>query len=201
MGIGWMEFEPTAARPLLTRPSSSSGGQRAPDAGVSAGEVRAEQSRLRRLMVLTWSVVGVVLVVAATVIYLVWRERQLAALSAGELIPLVYERLRKRGAWLGVDVRSSDTPDEFVSAFNQAIGQRAAHRVRWRAHAEITQKAAARIGELYRQASYSPRQPGAGEARLAWDAWHALQLRIWLFVKFQVSNFKSQNGDHLRFDI
>jgi hypothetical protein len=92
-----------------------------------------------------------------------------------------------------VDVRSSDTPDEFVTAFNRAIGQRAARRVRWRAHAETAQHAAARIGELYRQASYSPRQPGAGEARQAWNAWRALQLRMWLFVKFPVSNLKSQN--------
>jgi hypothetical protein len=183
MGMGWVEFEPTAAQPLLVRPSSSSGSRPAPNVGMSAGEVRAEQSRLRRMLVLMWGAVGGALLMAAAVIYLVRRERQLAALPAGELIPLVYERLRKSGAQLGMDVRSSDTPDEFVTAFNQAIGQRAARRVRWRVHAEITQKAAARIGELYRQASYSPRQPGAGEARQVWDAWRALQLRIWLFVR------------------
>jgi len=183
-GIGWVEFEPTAARPTLTRESYSE--PLARDVGLSAGQARAEQARRQRVTTLMWSAVSMVLLVAGGLALLARRERQLAALPADDLIPLLYRRLRRQGAWLGAQARPGDTPDEFVAAFSRVIERRAA---RWEAHAHIAQQAAARLGELYVQASYSPRRPGATEAHRALEAWRALRLRMWLF-KFQISNQK-----------
>jgi hypothetical protein len=118
----------------------------------------------------------------ASAAFVLRRERRFAALPSDVLIPLLYQRLRRRGAWLGVTVRPSDTPDEFVSAFNRAIEQRAAtvRKLRLQPRIETSQWAAARIGDVYRQASYSPIQPGAPEAHAALKAWHTVRWRAWL---------------------
>ena len=131
---------------------------------------------------MTWSTTGIALLVVVLAAFLIRRERRFAALPSDVLIPLLYQRLRRRGAWLGVTVSPSDTPDEFVSAFNRAIEQRAAtvHKLRLRPRIEISQQAAARIGDVYRQASYSPIQPGASEAHEALKAWRAVRWRAWL---------------------
>jgi hypothetical protein len=122
-------------------------------------------------------VFALVIVASAVVVHWLYRERQLVALPADEAIPLLYQRLRRRGKWLGVTARSSDTPDEFITSFKRAIERSVS--TRWRTSAAIAQASAAHIGELYRRASYSPIPPGAHEARQAWAAWHALSWRTW----------------------
>lgn len=177
-GIGWVEFEPTAIQPPLTRASES---QPASGPGVSAGEVRAAQSRRTRLTAMAWGVSAVTLLAAGALVWLVRRERRLGALPAEQVIPLLYQRLRRLGGWLGVTVRPGDTPDEFLAALGQLIERRAARGPRWQAQAQATRQSAARLGELYVQASYSPRKPGAPEAHRALEAWRDLRLRIWLW--------------------
>jgi len=97
------------------------------------------------------------------------------ALPAEEAIPLLYQRLRRRGQWLGVALEPSDTPDEFIASFNRAVLQSAG--TRWQPAGVIAQRSAKRIGELYRRASYSSRPPDKNEARQAWSAWRALSPR------------------------
>ncbi len=191
VGIGWVEFEPTAGRSASVRESFVQG-RTAPYAGLSAGQVRAAQIQHERLIGLAWSTIGVALLVTAVIVYWVRRERQLAALPASELIPLLYASLRKRGAWLGVDMHPGDTPDEFVTAFNRTIERRTA-QMRWQKHARIVQQAVTRIGDIYCQASYSPRKPDLQEAHRALEAWRGLRLRTWLF-RFQMPHIKPQNG-------
>ena len=175
-GIGWVEFEPTAAQPTFMR------GHRLPPAQASAEQVRAAEIRREQTTRVTWSATGIALLAAALAAFLIRRERRFAALPSDVLIPLLYQRLRRRGAWLGVTVSPSDTPDEFVSAFNRAIEQRAAtvRKLRLRPRIEISQQSAARIGSVYRQASYSPIQPGASEAHEALKAWRVVRWRAWL---------------------
>lgn len=186
-GIGWVEFEPTAGRPILERESET---RPAAEAQVSAMQVRAAQSQRRRWTVLGWGAAGAALLSAAIAIILIRRERQLAALPVDDLVPLIYERFRKRGAKLGVDVHPGDTPDEFVRAFDQWVGRRATHHPRWQAQAQLVRRAAMHLGELYVQASYSPCKPGVQEARQALEAWRTLRFRTWLF-KFQISKARS----------
>jgi len=175
-GIGWVEFEPTASQPVLAR------ARHAPPITLSSEQVRAaeierqQRATLTRNMVLVSSVLA--LLACALVVRWLRRERQLVTLPADEAIPLLYQRLRRRGKWLGVAIRPSDTPDEFIASFNRAVEQRSP--IRWRAAAAIAQDCAARIGELYRRASYSPARPGAHEAHQAWSAWRALNWRVWL---------------------
>jgi transglutaminase-like putative cysteine protease len=182
-GVGWVEFEPTAIQPTLTRTSES---QPAPESGVSAGDVRAAQSQRQRLTAAAWGAATATLLAAGALVWLARRERQLGALPAEQVIPLLYQRLRRLGGWLGVTVRPGDTPDEFLTALGRLIEQRAARGPRWQAQAQATRRSAAHLGELYVQASYSPRKPGAQEARRALEAWRGLRLRIWLW-KFQIS--------------
>jgi transglutaminase-like putative cysteine protease len=175
-GIGWVEFEPTAAQPTFVR------GHRIPVVQVSAEQVRAAETRHVQTTRVIWSTTGIVLLAMALAAFLIRRERKFVALPSDVLIPLLYQRLRRRGVWLGVTVRPSDTPDEFVSAFNRAIEQRAAtvRKLRLRPRIKTSQQAAARIGDVYRQASYSPIQPGASEAHEALNAWRAVRWRAWL---------------------
>ncbi len=175
-GIGWVEFEPTAAQPTYMR------GHRVPPVQVSAEQVRAAEIRHEQVTRVTWSMTGIALLAVVLAAFLIRRERQFATLPSDVLVPLLYQRLRRRGAWLGVTVSPSDTPDEFVSAFNRAIEQRAAtvHKLRLRPRIEISQQSAARIGDVYRQASYSPIQPGEPEAHEALKAWRTVRWRAWL---------------------
>jgi hypothetical protein len=174
-GIGWIEFEPTASQPILTRE------RREPPISLSGEQVRAAEIDRQQRAVQTRNTAlalgGLALLIGALTVYWIRRERQLLALPADQAIALLYQRLRRRGQWLGVRVRSSDTPDEFVAAFNRAIEVCAT--ARWESSGAITQTCAARIGELYRSASYSATAPGANEARQAWSAWRALNLRAW----------------------
>jgi len=176
-GVGWVEFEPTASQPVLTRE------QRAPPISLSGELVRATEVERERRAVLTRDIVlavsGLALLTGALAAFWIRRERRLLALPADQAIPLLYQRLRRRGKWLGVTIHSSDTPDEFVTAFNRAV--EACVATRWQTSAAIAQTCAARIGELYRRASYSTTAPGANEARQAWSAWRALSLRsFWI---------------------
>lgn len=187
-GVGWVEFEPTAARPTLTRPFAAQDESGVIEVELSAGQVRAALVQRQRRITLVWSGATVALLIALVAAFVIRRERQLAALPADALIPMLYQQARRRGAWLGVDVHPGDTPDEFVAAFNRTTRHKAK---RWQAHVEIAQHAIARIAELYCQISYSPRKPGAQEARQALQAWRALRWRAWL-LKLSISKVKSQ---------
>jgi transglutaminase-like putative cysteine protease len=202
-GIGWVEFEPTASQPVLYRP------RRAPPLIFSSEQVRAAEVKRAQRATLTRNVAlaaGLLLLLAGVLlVYWARRERQLAALPADEAIPLLYQRLRRRGRWLGVSIRPSDTPDEFVASFNQAIVQSAP--ARWAKAAGISQVSAARIGELYRRASYSSRPPGAQEARQAWSGWRALSPRsLWIGLIGKLKSLIRQspristNKKHIRED-
>jgi transglutaminase-like putative cysteine protease/uncharacterized membrane protein YidH (DUF202 family) len=175
-GIGWVEFEPTAAQPTFAR------GHRIPAVQVSAEQVRAAETRHAQMTKVTWGTGGIALLLVVVATFLIRRERQFVALPSDVLIPLLYQHLRKRGAWLGVTLRPSDTPDEFVSAFNRTMEQRAAtmRKLRLQPRIETSQQAAAHIGKVYRQASYSQNQPGTSEAQEALKAWRIVRWRAWL---------------------
>jgi len=176
LGIGWVEFEPTAAQPTFVR------GHRAPVVQVSAEQVRAAETRHVQRTRIMWSTTGIALLLVVVTTFLIWREHKFVALPSDVLIPLIYQRLRRRGAWLGVTVRPSDTPDEFVSAFNRTMEQQAAtmHKLHLRPRIEISQKAATHIGDVYRQASYSQKQPSTSEAHEALNAWRTVRWQAWL---------------------
>ncbi len=175
-GIGWVEFEPTASQPTLAREQGAP-----PPMGFSSERVRAaEVERLqratqRRNLALLSGIL--VLVLGVLAVSKIRRERRLVELPAATTIPLLYQRLRQRSQWLGVTLSPSDTPDEFVAAFNRAVQRCVA--ARWQTSAAIVQDSAMSIGELYRRASYSPTVPGTNEARQAWSAWRALSARAW----------------------
>lgn len=175
-GIGWVEFEPTASQPTLARERGAP-----PPISFSSEQVRAAEVERRRRATLTRNItlLSSTLVLVLGVLAVIWirRERRLIELPAATVIPLLYQRLRQRGQWLGVAIRPSDTPDEFVAAFNRAVQSCVA--ARWQTSAAIAQDSAARIGELYRRISYGPTLPGANEAHQAWSAWRALSLRAW----------------------
>ena len=189
-GIGWVEFEPTASQPVLYRP------RRAPPLGFSSEQVRAAEVERIQRATLTRNVVLVssllVLLTGALLVYWARRERQLAALPVDEAIPLLYQRLRRRGPWLGVAIRPSDTPDEFIASFNRSLQQSAP--TRWQAAASLAQNSAAHIGELYRRISYSPNPPGANEARQAWSDWRALSSRsLWIGLLGKIKSLIRQS--------
>lgn len=163
-GIGWVEFEPTAARPALRRAPAPA----AP--GLSASQVHRAQLWRKRLTSLAMGATALAIAALALLVYVLWRERQLAALPSTELVPLLYARLRRAGVWLGLEIRASDTPDEFVLA----LQRRLAELDRQPVHARAAHQAAACIGQLYRLISYGGHSLTAQDAAAALSAWHAL---------------------------
>lgn len=174
-GVGWVEFEPTAYRPVPNRTRAIWTGM------ASAGQVRAGEAQRERLTMLAWALAAVILGIGLAWIWIARRERQTLALPAGKLIPLVYERLRQRGAWLDVAIQASDTPDEFAGALCRALENYAAQarNLGWKPQTEPARQAIRQIGELYRLASYSRQPLGPPEARQAWAAWLQLRVLTW----------------------
>lgn len=161
-GIGWVEFEPTAARPTWQRMQTTP--------GLSAEQVHRSQLWRKRLISAATGATVLTIAAAALFIYILWRERRLAVLPPAELVSVLYARLRRTGAWLGLETRASDTPDEFVSALNRRLAELG----RRPAHVQVARQAAACIGQLYRLASYGSRSLTAQDAAAALDAWRTL---------------------------
>ena len=172
-GYGWIEFEPTSARPAFGR-STDLPAATSPDleplVRPGFGLPRfwwiglPGMALLAGLGLAGWSVIDG------------WRLRRLSLkMAAAEL----YGRLYRSGRRLSVPVRPGDTPYEFVASLTGWVTRRLEDR-RWAGPlAPITQEARWLV-ELYVRSCYARGAPDAADLKLAVRMWRRLQRRLWL---------------------
>ncbi len=170
-GYGWVEFEPTGARPAIERPEETSG-DAAPELPVDpfprAG-VLVQAARFWRL--------GLVLLAVAAVAWWITAEWRLRRRSPAEVSSLLYHRLCRYGSRLRVVSKAGDTPYEFGAALAARVSQLATGR---RGEATVA-PAILEVGwltRLYVGMRYGPHPPDTAAKEQALHTWRRLRWRL-----------------------
>jgi len=176
-GYGWVEFEPTGGRPPIARPSGAVPFTRhAPEE-----ELRPPVESRGKPDWYWWlgafgALALLLLAGAAWLAIEGWRLRRLRPAAA---MAALYGRLWRSGLRLAVPMRAGDTPHEFAVAFAGRVADLAVGG-RWGRVLSPVAQESRRLAELYVQASYTSRPPGAGEQARAVKTWQRLRWRLWL---------------------
>jgi transglutaminase-like putative cysteine protease len=171
-GIGWVEFEPTAGQPALTR----TGGEQA------APEVPPLPPRTPGRLGVPWAlfVLGGALLLVAVVLW-IWRPRRLMAGTPDDLVRDRHTRLVHWGTRLGHPHRSGQTPFEYGTALSAGLRRDGQHS-RWphvRQASDELPPEVERLTETYVRAQYSPEPISHREGRQIRDLWTRLRRRLW----------------------
>jgi transglutaminase-like putative cysteine protease len=172
-GIGWVEFEPTAGLPALTR----AGGEQAVPT-VPPLPPRAP-GRLR----VPWAlaVLGGALLLLVGVVFWIWRPRRLMAGTPDDLVRDRHTRLVHWGARLGHPPRDGETPFEYGTALSAGLRRDGQHS-RWphvRQASDELPPDVERLTETYVRAQYSPEPISHREGWQIRDLWTRLRRRLW----------------------
>ena len=191
-GYEWVEFEPTAGLPAIERPAEHlafewSEPERALEpagAGWSGGGG------------LWWWLLGALVLMA--LVGAVWSAAdtwRLRRMEPAATVMALYGRLRRHGRRVDAQMRTGDTPYEFAAAL-AGWAARAAQGFRWGKALAPAGREARRLVELYVQASYSPRSPGAAEQLQAIKTWRRLRRRLWAgrIWDFWILRFKTHHS-------
>jgi transglutaminase-like putative cysteine protease len=172
-GYGWIEFEPTSARPTFGRSTDLPAAvppNFEPLVGPGIGLPGfwwvglPGMAFLVGLGLACWSVIDG------------WRLRRLSLkMAAAEL----YWRLYHSGRRLSVPMRPGDTPYEFVASLAEWVTRRL-EGMRWAAPLSPITREARWLVELYVRSCYARGTPDATDLKLAMQIWRRLQRRLWL---------------------
>ena len=184
---GWVEFEPTAAEPLIVRPkppkviepSEDRDGFRGPDREMpfpddeellpeDAGEFAFGQAT-RRQQAARW-LGGLILLSIPAGLAALWmlRDRKQKGLK---LVERVYERLCGFARRLGIQFQQHQTPHEYAAALITAVPE--------------GQDPVQRITDLYVRERFSGREVNGQEAGEAWQSLRPILWRRWLQQKLE----------------
>ena len=172
-GIGWVEFEPTAGLPALTRPGGAPEEETAPPPKPprAGGRWSARRGLLSATALLAGGVIAVGL----------WRLRRHANLPPEALLRDRQRRLLHWGARLGRPLRDGQTLNEYTRALGDALRRRGAAS-RWSAVRRAGETAPAEVrelGQVLTQARYRPRPPDGQDAARVRSLWAQLRRRLW----------------------
>jgi hypothetical protein len=186
-GIGWVEFEPTAAQPAIVRPDGDGMPVVLPAVELPEPEIQptfnlaARLKSIFPLALLSLACLGALAVQGA----LIWRvvERwRWSRLLPGEAVIALYGHMRRRGERLLQPLPHGDTPDEFANRLQSWLtttGQTARPAsIRHRLSSgddEIDQ-----LTQCYTQAVYSAHPVSREMQATAWQTWRKLRQRLWL---------------------
>jgi len=171
-GWGWIGFEPTGSQPVTVLPE---------EMALPEGRLLGPPGPPARVVRLRWRRFGAGFAVAVGVglaVAMVWRWRQRwAAWSVG--LPLVWGRVGRAGARLGVPPDPSFTPREYAAALAAELSARAGQvrwwRDRWIKLATQGRMALGRLAALYSAQVYGrPQHPPADE-QVAREMWARLR--------------------------
>jgi transglutaminase-like putative cysteine protease len=173
-GHGWIEFEPTASRARLERPTWVE--TSAPRAALQpAGQGRAAGMRPVLLGALGlaatlalgglawWAVDG-------------WRLQRLSPALA---VSTLYQRLYHHGQRLAVPTQAGSTAHEFETALARRVITLTQNRRGAAPPASIAQNTRW-LTDLYTRELYSPHSPNSTEQTQALKTWRQLQSQLWL---------------------
>jgi transglutaminase-like putative cysteine protease len=183
--IGWVPFEPTAARPELqwaeTAPRAAPVAPSLPQTRTPAGSA----AMLRSKSILLAGVVLVILLAA----WAAAREARLRALAPREAASEAYQRMQRMGARLRTPSERGDTPYEFSTALTSRIREMGAggpgHGLALRAIGEVD-----KIAEAIVNANYSP---GPDPDLHIWPRWEGLRWQlglIWMWHEIRSAVYR-----------
>lgn len=183
-GYGWIEFEPTAGRPLIDRPEDAP--PVVPPELEASEPAVTQQARGGQIWRLGLPGVIVLLGLAGATWSLVdrWRLRRLSPKAA---ITVLYSRLYRHGRRLAVPAQPGDTPFEFVASFADYVTGMAQGKL-WAAVMKSAVQEAHWLADLYVRTCYAPHSPDAADLGRAMRMWSQLRRRLWLAWVYQVGS-------------
>lgn len=169
--IGWVPFEPTAARPVIEWT-----GQAPPETPPLDWPAEAGRS-----MPFLWS--WLLLPAALLGGWLAFDRWRLGRLEPQAAIITLYRRLRKYGPRLGLPDQAGATPYEFVHSLTERLAPQ--WQSGWLA---VAPDEAYRLTAWYVRAAYSPHRLIPAERRQAIRLWGRLRWRLgWLWLRLRLS--------------
>jgi transglutaminase-like putative cysteine protease len=183
-GYGWIEFEPTAGLPPLERQDEIRPDVR-PRMRFSERTRTARSPEVEELQAARSSIsygwlgllVGAVLVVAGSGVWLAIDTRRLYDLSTEEAAATLYARLWQYAKWLALPTHRGDTPYEFAAAFTQYVNSLAQSDL-WRSTVVAAVEGVQHLIQLYVNVNYIPHPLEIGEVTRAIETWQELRLRL-----------------------
>ncbi|UCC87443.1 MAG: DUF4129 domain-containing protein [Anaerolineales bacterium] len=183
--FGWIEFEPTAAQPVIVRPpdlqgtTSSGPDQNAESPADSDPRDRMDDledielppetgdgapslwSRLGPAKPGSWILGSLVLLILAAITVWTMQNRRLARLSN---VGAIYHNMLRLASWAGALTRPSYTPHEHASALGRVVPE--------------GERPAQRIAGLYTRERYGHKPAGEEEQTIAIQAWQDLRPKL-----------------------
>ena len=187
-GLGWVEFEPTAGRPLpdYAPPSAPLGRPEAEELPAAEGEDDADQRvrppGIHRRWAGAWLLGGSVVLIALAVLgdmaWAAFDDRRLRGMDEQAAVGLLYRRLWRHGQRLALPVAPGATPHEFEAAFVDAAAELTSEGIGARLLGDLTEDTQ-RLIEGYVVASYAP-HPRL-DAIVEWGraTWPRLRHQLW----------------------
>ncbi len=196
-GYGWIDFEPTSARPLIDRPADplefdvSTLPPSAPTEPITAQRIRAEGQRIGGLLLIAMALVSV------AAVWLLGDTWRLSRLPPEQAIARLYGRVYRRGRKLGAGFAPGDTPYEFGASLDERLSAlmdgRGNADGQADARLEIDRAELRKLVDLYVRASYSPHPQDAGARTMAINAWLAVRRNLWLaWLRYRLVRRKAQ---------
>jgi hypothetical protein len=177
-GYGWIEFEPTAARPAVERPAEAPVAL-APEQQAPSEPITARRARLNWALWLGATGGLLVLALGCLAAWLALDAWRLRRLPPGAAVIDLYRRLYRYARWVGAGSREGDTPHEFATTLTLRLKELAqGHRGGRRLTAAVDE--IRWLTELCARTLYSLHRPQASEQAEAVEIWSRLRRRLWL---------------------
>ena len=178
-GYGWIEFEPTSARPLLNRFD-----EREPQETDIITFVHAPERKTIPVNILNlsmWILAGIFLTCAILLGYSFLDSWRLSSINPKTTILSIFTRFYKLWKNKVGKIPDGKTPKEIVSDLNQHIYESLPKR----RSPETVKKIEGnlrQLGDLYSQAIYSQQQPGEKEQTEAIEIWKNMRRYLLRFL-------------------
>lgn len=167
-GYGWVEFEPTASRPVFWRPVTPEQEALTGAVATAAGPGPAAlSSAWRQLSWLVAFLAGIILLI------LLWQtldRLRLGMLPAEHLIRILYRRLYRQAENLGDNFAGSLTPAEFAALLSQQLEPNQFDRLP--AHIQS-------LTGRYAESVYSTHGLGSAEKHSMLESWRVIRQGLW----------------------
>jgi transglutaminase-like putative cysteine protease len=192
-GYGWIEFEPTAARPPLERSAESM--------PIVSPEVAAAPLLTTAPGRTGWSGLwwlslagGMVALLLGGAIWTVADSWRLRHLPPAATVERLYQRLRRNGHTLAVLNEAGDTPYEFSASLAKRLTD-LAQTGRWKGILTPAVREAQGLADLYVRLTYSAHRPDAADRIQAVQIWQRLRWRLWLaYMRLTLKHLRLKVG-------
>ncbi len=175
-GIGWVNFEPTAGRPPISRDPATEDDDlpdwaSAPLESPSAEELAQSNNALRPRIPLFWWILALVVAAGLVQQWHQWRMRQLSARAMSQL---VYRRTLRMAARCGFTVLPGYTPYEFAHNFTIYLEQNLGGI---RSPTNLT-ASLHKLCAVFVHQQYGPPHANRLRRRSLWQTWRSVRFRL-----------------------